>query len=212
MKLRWYGHSCFLVETAEGSAVLDPYAPGSVPGLALPPLTADLVLCSHGHSDHGCREAVTLSGRPCAIRVETLETFHDEKGGALRGNNTVHILEAEGLRLVHLGDLGHMLSPEQIAALGKVDVLLIPVGGHFTIDQNTAADLAEAIGARITVPMHFRGPGFGYALIGRVEPFLRRRDPVLRLDGSELLPETLETPVTVLLRCPLPRDCVNREK
>ncbi|MBQ9721772.1 MAG: MBL fold metallo-hydrolase, partial [Oscillospiraceae bacterium] len=63
MKIRWYGHSCFLVETAEGSVVLDPYAPGSVPGLRLPPLTADAVSCSHGHSDHGWREGVRLTGR-----------------------------------------------------------------------------------------------------------------------------------------------------
>ena len=103
MKLTWYGHSCFLLETAEGSVLLDPYSPGSVPGLQLPELTADLVLCSHNHRDHGYREGVKLSGRTPALRVERLETFHDEKGGVLRGTNTVHILEAEGLRVVHLG-------------------------------------------------------------------------------------------------------------
>ena len=91
MKITWYGHSCFGIETAEGSAVLDPYGPGSVPGLKLPSLTADLVLCSHGHRDHGCAEAVALTGRTPTMRVERLETFHDEKGGALRGPNTVHI-------------------------------------------------------------------------------------------------------------------------
>ena len=202
MKLTWLGHSCFLAETAEGSVLLDPYAPGSVPGLKLPALTADLVLCSHGHRDHGYREAARLSGRPCGVRVSTLETFHDEQGGALRGPNTVHILEAEGLRLVHLGDLGHMLDAGQIAALGKVDLLLIPVGGHYTIGPETAAELAAAVDARITVPMHYRGPGFGYDVIGPVEPFLQRRERVLRLKGNVLRPEELETPVTAVLRCP----------
>ena len=203
MKLTWYGHSCFLVETAEGSAVLDPYAPGSVPGLELPPLRADLALCSHGHRDHGYAAGVQLSGRAPALRVEKLETFHDAQKGALRGPNTVHILEAEGLRLVHLGDLGHMLSPEQLAVLGRVDLLLIPVGGHYTIGPDTAAELAEAVGARITLPMHYRGQGFGYEVIGPVEPFLARREKVLRLDSSVLLPGEVETPATVVLRCPV---------
>lgn len=202
MKLTWYGHSCFLVETAEGSVLLDPYSPGSVPGLQLPELTADLVLCSHNHRDHGYREGVKLSGRTPALRVERLETFHDEKGGALRGPNTVHILEAEGLRVVHLGDLGHMLSPEQIAALGRVDLLLIPVGGHYTIDGSTAAKLASAIGAGITVPMHYRGEGFGYDVIGPVEDFTRHFDAVQQWDSNVLELQDAEAPV-IVLRCPV---------
>ena len=202
MKLTWLGHSCFLVETAAGSALLDPYAPGSVPGLRLPELTADLVLCSHGHRDHGYREGVKLSGREPAFSVSTLDTWHDDRGGALRGPNTVHILEAEGLRLAHLGDLGHMLSPEQIAALGRVDILLIPVGGHYTIGPDTAAELAKAVGAGVTVPMHYRGANFGYDVICPVEPFLQRRERVLRLESNVLRPEELETPVTAVLRCP----------
>ena len=203
MKLTWYGHSCFLVETAEGSAVLDPYAPGSVPGLTLPPLRADLVLCSHGHRDHGFSQGVTLTGEIPALRVETLDTWHDDKGGALRGPNTVHILEAEGLRLAHLGDLGHMLSGEQIQALGRIDILLIPVGGHYTIGPETAAEVVRALRPGITVPMHYRGAGFGYDVIGPVEDFTRLCGPVLRLDGNVLCPEGLETPATVLLRCPV---------
>ena len=205
MKITWYGHSCFLVETAEGSAVLDPYAPGSVPGLTLPPLEADLVLCSHEHRDHGYRQGVRLTGRTPAVRVETLSTWHDERGGALRGPNTVHVLEAEGLRLAHLGDLGHRLSPEQLRALGRVDILLIPVGGYYTIGPDTAAALARDIAPKITVPMHYRGPGFGYEVIGPAEAFLRQFDPVLDLTDNVLRPETLETPCAVHLRCPASR-------
>ncbi|MBR5094911.1 MAG: MBL fold metallo-hydrolase [Oscillospiraceae bacterium] len=203
MKIQWLGHSCFLVETAEGSAVLDPYAPGSVPGLALPPLTADLVLCSHGHRDHGYAQGVALSGKTPVLQVKKIETWHDERGGALRGPNTVHILEAEGLRLVHLGDLGHMLTPEQLAALGKVDVLLIPVGGHYTIGPDVAAALTQAIAPGIAVPMHYRGQGFGYDVIGPVEPYLRHFARVERLEGPVLRPEELETPAVAVLRCPV---------
>ena len=202
MKLTWLGHSCFLVETAAGSALLDPYAPGSVPGLKLPPVTADLVLCSHGHRDHGYRDGVRLSGREPAFSVSALDTWHDDRGGTLRGPNTVHILEAEGLRLAHLGDLGHMLSPEQIAALGRVDILLIPVGGHYTIGPDTAAELAKAVGAGITVPMHYRGEGFGYDVIGPVEPFLAGMERVVRLETNVLCPEALETPVVAVPKCP----------
>ena len=203
MKITWYGHSCFLVETAEGSAVLDPYAPGSVPGLRLPPLTADLVLCSHAHRDHGYAAGVSLSGNEPAFSVKTIACFHDDRGGSLRGENTIHVIEAEGLRIAHLGDLGHPLSAEQLAALGAPDVLLIPVGGHYTIGAETAAALAKAVGARITVPMHYRGEGFGYEVIGPVEPFLRRRERVQRLESSVLRPEELEKPVTAVLRCPV---------
>ena len=203
MKITWYAHSCFLVETESGSAVLDPYAPGSVPGLRLPPLEADLVLCSHEHSDHNYRAGVKLSGKAAELRVEKIQTFHDEKQGALRGPNTIHVLEAEGLRVAHLGDLGHRLSEAQIAALGRVDILLIPVGGHFTIGPDVAAELAEQLQPAITVPMHYRGASFGYAVIGPVEDFLCRRDKVLRLETNVLRPEELEKPITVVLRCPV---------
>ena len=130
MKLTWYGHACFLAETAAGSVVFDPYAPGSVPGLTLPPLRADAVVCSHGHRDHAHAAGVTLSGRKPDFTIRAIPSFHDDRSGTLRGENRIHVLEADGLRLVHMGDLGHMLSEEQLAAVGKPDVLLIPVGGH----------------------------------------------------------------------------------
>ena len=202
MKIQWLGHSCFLVETGEGSAVLDPYSPGSVPGFRLPPLTADLVLCSHGHRDHGYARGVALSGQAATLRVEQIPCWHDDREGALRGPNIIHILEAEGLRLAHLGDLGHMLSPEQLAAQGRIDVLLIPVGGHYTIGPDTAAALTKAIAPRIAVPMHYRGPGFGYDVIGPVADYTRHFERVLELDSPVLRPEQIEGKAVVQLRCP----------
>ncbi len=198
MKLTWYGHSCFLLETKEGSAVFDPYAPGSVPGWSLPPLTADCALCSHGHSDHNYAEGVTLTGKAPAFRVETLDTWHDEKKGALRGPNTIHVVEAEGRRVAHLGDLGHELTAEQLAALGKIDVLLIPVGGFFTIDADTANRVAAAIGASVVIPMHYRGAGFGYGKISPVEDFLAPRGDVKRLETNVVELDALPTPVTAV--------------
>ena len=205
MKLTWYGHSCFLAETEAGSVVFDPYEPGYVPGLRLPPLTADAVVCSHGHGDHNFAAGVTLSGRPCGVTLQQIPCFHDDRGGALRGKNRITVLEAEGLRLAHLGDLGHMLSREQLAELGRLDLLLIPVGGHYTIGPEEAAALAKAIGARITVPMHYRGEGFGFPVLQTAEAFLALRDPVLRLEDNRLDPADYPEPVTVLLRCPISR-------
>lgn len=201
MKLTWYGHSCFLLETAEGSAVFDPYAPGSVPGLSLPEIRADLVLCSHAHRDHGYAEGVKLSGRQTAFRVTEIPCFHDDRGGSLRGTNTIHVVQAEGLRIAHLGDLGHMLSEDQLAALGKPDLLLIPVGGHYTIGAEMAAALAKSVGARVTVPMHYRGAGFGYDVIGPVEEFTKRMEHVHFADTNVLDPAETPSGVTVL-RCP----------
>ena len=127
MNITWLGHSCFVVESAGWRIVLDPYYVETYPALHI---EADEVLCSHGHRDHAFLEAVTLSGRDKSespFTVETVSTFHDDKGGTLRGENTIHILRAEGVTLVHCGDLGHELSEKQLAAVKGCDALLIPV-------------------------------------------------------------------------------------
>ena len=115
------------------------------------------------------------------------------EGGALRGTNTIHILAAEGLRVVHLGDLGHELSGEQLAPLRGCDALLIPVGGFYTIDAETAKRVADAIAPRVIVPMHYRHGSHGYDVIATAEDFLRLypADEVHCLDGSsfELTPD-----------------------
>ena len=205
MKITWYGHSCFLVETREGSAVFDPYEPGSIPGLRLPALTADAVICSHEHFDHNARSAVRLTGREPAFALRRIDSWHDEVQGRKRGANTITVLEAEGLRLAHMGDLGHMLGKEQLEQLGAVDILLLPVGGFYTIGPETARELAKAIRPGILIPMHYRGAGFGFAELAPVEDFLSPAENVLRLDTNVLEPDKLTTPVTAVLRCPAER-------
>lgn len=172
MKLTWYGHSCFKLETADGSVVFDPYAPGSVPGLTLPALEADRVICSHGHGDHAYKEAVTLTGKTPTFIVQTVASFHDDVRGAKRGSNHITIIQSQGLRLAHMGDLGHLPDPTQLAAINEVDVMLIPVGGFYTIDAAQAKQVIDMIGPRHVIPMHYRKGSVGYDEIGTLDDFL----------------------------------------
>lgn len=204
MTLTWYGHSCFKLESAQGSIVLDPYEPGYVPGLALPEgLSADAVICSHGHGDHSYAAGVALTGHRTELSVERMETFHDEVQGAKRGRNTVTAVTAEGMSIVHMGDLGHMLNAEQCASLAGADVLMIPVGGYYTIDARTAAALVRKLRPRIVIPMHYRGAGFGFDVLAGVEDFIALSDNVRQLDTNVLTLPTDGAPMTAVLKCPV---------
>lgn len=192
MVLKWNGHSCFTLETSQGSVVFDPYEDGSVPGLAPLHLSADVVLCSHDHRDHNAKQVVALTGRTPSFQVETLSTYHDPVQGTLRGPNTIHIISTEGMRLIHLGDLGCSLAPEQEARLEGADVLLVPVGGYYTIDASQAQALVQSLAPRIVVPMHYRSDSFGYDVIAPLADFLALRGDVVRYSSNtlELTPDT----------------------
>ena len=186
MKLIWNGHSCFTIQSEDGTLVLDPYQDGSVPGLSPLSLTADLVLCSHEHRDHGAREAVALTGRTAAFQVDRLDAFHDDSQGSQRGKNTIHILSSQGLRVAHLGDLGCFPTPEQMDRLMGLDALLLPVGGYYTIDAQQARKVVEQLKPRVAVPMHYRGENFGYDVIGPLEDYLALCSDVVRYPGNTL--------------------------
>lgn len=187
MKLIWHGHACFELRLRSGSVVFDPYCPGSVPGLSLPELSADAVICSHGHSDHCCAGAVKLSGRKPGFKVTQIPTFHDEQRGRLRGGNLCTVIEGDGLRIAHLGDLGHPLSGDELSRFGRLDLLMIPVGGVYTVDAAQAKELVEALRPRITVPMHYKCASSGLRNVAPVEEFLRLwpAEDIRLLNGSE---------------------------
>ena len=193
MKITWLGHSCFYIETAGGSVVFDPYADNYVPGYSIVRATADGVFCSHEHRDHGCPEGVTLSGRPLAAKVDAVDTFHDDKEGSLRGLNKMHILSAEGMRVAHLGDLGHIPEGAALEALQGVDALLVPVGGYYTIDAKTAKALADTCGARVVIPMHYRLGSLGYDVIAELSDFTELCQNTVYYPGNTL-ELTAETP------------------
>ena len=198
MTITWCGHACFLLESSCGSVVFDPYAPGKVPGWKLPALTADKVVCSHGHADHNWAEGVKLTGRTFTGKLTQIPSFHDDRHGALRGENLITLVEAEGLRVVHMGDIGCALTAEQSAALGRVDVLMIPVGGHYTVDAAGAWEITKALAPKIVIPMHYRGADFGYDVIGPVEPFLKLAGNVKVIDGMSYTVALSDAPATVV--------------
>ena len=184
MKLKWLGHSCFLIESEGHTAVFDPYQDGSVPGLRPLRVTADAVFCSHEHHDHNARDLVTLTGRDFPLQVEEFGAYHDDKHGLLRGKNIIRVLHGEGLRVVHLGDLGHMPDKKTLAAIQNADALLLPVGGHYTIDAHQAKAVADAVGARVVIPMHYRLGAMGYDVISTLDAFTSLCDNVRVYDGD----------------------------
>lgn len=165
MKITHPGHSLFLLELQNGTVLAtDPY--GGDFGYPTKHIRADAVLCSHTHGDHhgldmltGAYTLVETAGThalPGGARVTALPSYHDDANGAKRGPNLLLLIEADGLRVAHLGDLGHPLTEEQLAALGRVDLLLLPVGGFYTIDAATALAQMQRIRPAVCVPMHYR--------------------------------------------------------
>ena len=181
MHITWLGHSCFRLESAGYGLVIDPYR--VVAGY--PPLRVE----ANAVYDHDCLEAVTLlPGGENPFTVETFSTFHDDCQGALRGDNTVHIFRAEGMTVVHLGDLGCALTAAQEEKISGCDALMLPVGGTYTIDAAAAAELVRRLHPRLVLPMHFRRGEQGFPELTTLEDFLSRlpEQPVHRLTGETL--------------------------
>jgi L-ascorbate metabolism protein UlaG (beta-lactamase superfamily) len=176
VKITWLGHSCFKIEAGGYSVVIDPFKPGYIPGFRPVEEQANDVLCSHLHADHGYTDAVKIVPSQGAVpfEIKGVLSAHDDEGGAKRGMNTIHIVTAEGLKIAHMGDLGDVLNDEQIEEIGIVDVILVPIGGHYTIDPVQAKEVAESLRARVIIPMHYRSERFGFDVIGPLEPFVNQ--------------------------------------
>ena len=202
MLIRHIGHAEFLIETESGMRmVTDPYGDGC--GYPVRKLRADTALVSHGHHDHNAvenLEGVTLTvDRPGeytpaqGIRITALESFHDDTQGSQRGKTLLFLVEAEGLRIVHLGDLGCIPEEKQIRQLAQPDVLMIPVGGFYTIDGKTARRVTEMLQPTVTLPMHYKTvfnadwpiSGPESFLEGIPEKEIRRDIEVLRITADD---------------------------
>jgi L-ascorbate metabolism protein UlaG (beta-lactamase superfamily) len=178
MKIRWNGHSCFSIDSEEGIVVFDPYQDNSVPGLKPLNLQANLVLISHLHADHNAKEKVKLKEEK-NIKVEKIMTYHDDKKGKLRGENIVHIVYLENMKIIHFGDIGCSLTEKQIELLKDCDVVMIPIGGYYTINSQEALTIIKQIKPRIIIPMHYRGKTFGYDEISTIEEFKKNSKNVI---------------------------------
>ena len=163
MELTYIGHSCFYIKGKKTSVVIDPYNP-DVTGFKMPKQNAKILLNSHNHEDHSFNKQVNyerLIDTPGEYEIDDVyitgfSTFHDNKEGSERGKNIVFQIEIEGISILHLGDIGHELPEKYISKIGRVDILLIPVGGHFTIDAFVASKIISTIEPSIVVPMHFK--------------------------------------------------------
>ncbi len=208
MDITWYGQSCFRLRDRSVAVVTDPYAKAG--GLKLPRLTGDIVTISHDHADHNY--AAGVKGDPFVIDspgeyevkglfVTGLGMFHDDKQGVERGRNTIYTYDFADAKICHLGDLGHAPTQTQVEEMGDVEVLLIPVGGKYTLDARQAVEVVSLIEPKIVIPMHYALPGMDTPIEG-VEAFLKEmglRDPE-RLESysvtSRRFPE--ETQVVLL--------------
>jgi L-ascorbate metabolism protein UlaG (beta-lactamase superfamily) len=200
--LTWFGQSTFVLKTNTGlNSLLDPAGPGT--GYNIPMQSGiDLVTVSHEHSDHN---AVSLAdGSPIVlhglagndwaridqtvegVRVRTVGVYHDDTLGSQRGKNAIFVFDVDGLRLAHLGDLGHTLSPEQIKDIGPVDVILIPVGGFYTVDGKAATEVVSQLDPKIVIPMHYKTADLSQSLAGRlaaVDDFIKAMGNTATVSG-----------------------------
>lgn len=213
MKIKWYGHASFLITADSGTKIItDPYEPGGYDGAisyGSPPDEADIVVVSHDHPDHNYVQG--LKGSPQVVKgsgshtvsgivFRGISTYHDTSGGKDRGESTIFCFTVDAIRLCHLGDLGHPLNPKDIEEIGKVDVLMIPVGGYFTIDAEVATAVMGSLKPRLVIPMHFKTEKCDFPITS-VDDFIGGKDNVTRLSTSEVelskdtLPDSTEIQV-----------------
>jgi len=213
MEIQSLGHSSFRIKGKKVIIVTDPYRDEI--GLKMPKVSADIVTVSHQHHDHNNvaavgrtarREPFIISGpgeyEILGVAIFGLASFHDAEKGAKRGKNTIYIFSLDGLRLVHLGDLGHKLDEGQLEEVNGTDILFVPVGGVYTIGPRLAAEVVGQIQPKIVIPMHYQVPGLSFQL-APVDDFLKEMGvevkPVEKLVISpDKLPEERE--VVVLRR------------
>jgi len=179
MDISWLGHSCFRIRGSRATVVTDPYSPDL--GYSLGKPTARIVTVSHQHPGHSYVQGIggepRLVVRPGEYEIDGVliigvATFHDADRGGKRGKNTVYLMEVDEVSICHLGDLGHVLTAQQVEEIGNVDVLLLPVGGVSTINASMAAEVVRQLEPKVVVPMHYRTPALSREL-EPVEGFLK---------------------------------------
>jgi len=211
MKIKWLAHAAFLITAGDGTRIItDPYETSESLRYGEITEAADIVTVSHEHGDHnnvgavkGNPQVVKGDAETKGIKIRAVATAHDDKSGGERGPNTIFCFEIDGIRVCHAGDLGHLLSAKQVAAIGPVDVLMVPVGGFFTIDASAATKVCQQLNPKVIVPMHFKTEKLAFP-IQDAEGFLKGKDNVTRAAGSEieLTKDTLPASPQIILLQP----------
>jgi L-ascorbate metabolism protein UlaG (beta-lactamase superfamily) len=193
MNIKWLGHASFLITSDTGTKIVtDPYVTGGPLSYGEIKESADIVTVSHEHSDHsnaaavqGTPEVVKGTAEVKGIELKAISSYHDDVGGKRGGSNIIFCFEVDGIRVCHLGDLGHQLSDKQVAEIGKVDILLVPVGGFFTIDAKVATEVCNKLAPKVVIPMHYKNDKCNYP-IAPIDEFLQGKENMSRLDVSEM--------------------------
>lgn len=194
--IKWFGHAHFLITNNKVKIALDPF--DSSVGYPMPDISADILLMSHGHFDHSNASAVkgnpiqiTGYGKKSAKGIDFMgvKTYHDDQQGKSgRGENTVFVWEMDGIRFAHCGDLGHLLTEQNLKEIGPVDVVMIPVGGFYTIDFKVAAQNIEKLKPKVVIPMHYKQSFMGANFpIDKVDVFLQGKKNVQRIGKNTLV-------------------------
>ena len=194
MKITWLGHSCFLLEDSKGRKLLtDPF--DTTLGYEIYKGSPDIVTISHQHFDHnytkelkGNYKVIDKIGMSTShdIPIKGTHSYHDKDKGAKRGDNIIFTFKMDDYTLCHLGDLGHTLSNDDIAAIGSVDILFVPVGGNYTIDGKEASEVTKKINPKIVIPMHYKTSRLSFPLDG-VETFLMYMKNASKTNGNTLV-------------------------
>ena len=195
MKIKWLGHASFTITSDTGTKIVtDPYKAGGDYSYGEINESADIVTVSHGHSDHN--NVAAVRGNPKIVKgavteeikgiaIKGIPSYHDDAGGRKRGQNTIFCFEVDGIRVCHLGDLGHLLSDEQIAEIGTVDILMVPVGGYYTIDARVATQVCNQLKPKVIIPMHWNLK-WSFPEIASVDKFLQGKTNISQMDSSEV--------------------------
>jgi len=194
LQIRWHGHACFEI-TNDLTLVTDPHDGKSI-GIPAPNVQGDIILVSHDHFDHSSGvkivekegSKIITDGRKRTIsniEINGVDSFHDENFGSKRGSNVIYKFIMDGIKFCHLGDLGHELDDAAVQKIGSIDILFIPIGGNFTIDDKNAWNIINKIKPKIIIPMHYKIGGLSLSIAG-LDPFLEQSKHKVIHVGNEI--------------------------
>ncbi len=187
INLTWLGHACFIIEKDGYKILIDPYKADYVDGLHLNKQKVNAVVCSHEHTDHADRSiALIAEDTKAPFEITVINTYHDRENGKLRGQNKIRIFEADGIKIVHMGDLGCDVKADEAELMKNADVLLIPTGGTYTIDSAEANNIANRLMPKAVIPMHYRTDEYGFPVLLHIHEFTKLRKDVTYSDSNSV--------------------------